>query len=102
MVPPSAIAPDICANNSGEGLRPPRVAAKPPATPIIPKAFPRRAVPWVDRPARAPTQHKPEPRYIIFKIRKTPICIHEVQPNCIIVIKIFDYYTKGLIPPEHV
>lgn len=70
MVPPSAIAPDICANNAGVGLRLPRVAAKPPATPIIPKAFPRRAVPWVDKPARAPTQHSPEPRYITFKVRK--------------------------------
>lgn len=66
MVPPKAIAPDIWANNSGDGFSPPRVAARPPATPIMPNALPRRAVPWVERPARAPTQHRPEPRYMIF------------------------------------
>lgn len=66
MVPPVAIAKDIWDSSSGEGLREPRVAAMPPATPIMPKAFPRRLVPWADRPASAPTQHKPDPRYIIY------------------------------------
>ena len=70
MVPPKAIAPDIWANNPGDGFRPPSVAARPPATPIMPKALPRRAVPWVERPARAPTQHRPEPRYMIFPKEK--------------------------------
>lgn len=70
MVPPKAIAPDIWANNSGLGFRPPRVADRPPATPIMPSALPRRAVPWVERPARAPTQHRPEPKYMIFSKEK--------------------------------
>jgi len=56
----------ICARSSGLGLRAPRVAAIPPATPIIPRALPSRAVLWLERPARAPTQHRPEPKYIIW------------------------------------
>lgn len=66
MVPPMAIAPDIWANSCGSGFRPPSVAARPPATPIMPNALPSRAVPWVERPPRAPTQHRPEPRYMIW------------------------------------
>lgn len=65
-VPPTAMAALIWPRSSGEGFRTPRVAAMPPATPIIPRALPRRAEDWVDRPPRAPTQHRPEPRYIIW------------------------------------
>lgn len=70
-VPPTAMAALICARSSGLGLRAPRVAAIPPATPIIPKALPRRAVFWLERPARAPTQHRPEPKYIIWWEKET-------------------------------
>lgn len=59
------MARDIWDRSSGEGLRAPRVAAMPPATPIMPREFPKRLVPCADRPARAPTQHRPEPKYII-------------------------------------
>lgn len=69
-VPPVAMARDICDSSSGEGLRAPRVAAMPPATPIMPRVFPNRLVPWAERPASAPTQHRPEPRYIIFTKEK--------------------------------
>lgn len=70
-VPPTAMAALICARSSGLGLRAPRVAATPPMTPIIPKALPRRAVVWLERPARAPTQHRPEPKYIIWREKET-------------------------------
>lgn len=76
-VPPTAMAAPIWPRSSGEGFRTPRVAAMPPATPIIPRALPRRAVDWVDRPPRAPTQQRPEPRYIIWaksKKRKYQRC----------------------------
>lgn len=65
-VPPVAMAALICASSSGEGFREPRVAAMPPATPIMPRALPRRLVPCEDSPANAPTQHIPDPRYIIW------------------------------------
>lgn len=64
-VPPTAMAAPICAMSSGEGFNTPNVAAMPPATPIMPRVLPRRAVDWVERPARAPTQHNPDPKYII-------------------------------------
>jgi len=39
------MARDIWDSSSGEGLRAPRVAAMPPATPIMPRTFPRRRAP---------------------------------------------------------
>lgn len=70
-VPPVAMAKDIWDRSSGEGLRAPRVAAMPPATPIIPRVFPKRLVRWAERPASAPTQHMPEPKYIIWCKKQT-------------------------------
>lgn len=72
-VPPVAMASDICDSSSGEGLRAPRVAAMPPATPIMPRALPKRLVPCAERPASAPTQHMPEPKYIIWGRQQTQV-----------------------------
>jgi len=47
---------------SGEGWRRPRVAAMPVETPMMPRAFPRRAVGCADRPPSAPIQHSEDAR----------------------------------------
>ena len=83
-VPPVAMARDIWDSSSGDGFRAPSVAAMPPATPIMPRVLPRRLVRWAERPASAPTQHMPEPRYIIWRetqIRFTWIVVIFKTPN---------------------
>ena len=65
MRPPIDMAATICASKSLAGAMLPMVAAIPPDTPMIPNAFPVLAVDCFDKPPNAPTQHRPEAKYII-------------------------------------
>ncbi|TNN71364.1 hypothetical protein EYF80_018442 [Liparis tanakae] len=79
----------------------PRVAMIPPATPIMPNALPRRAVRWLERPARAPTQHRPDPSGVVLdRIILKGVCKRSKrnQPEMALVTDMSGECRAGLTP----